>query len=329
MSKFKRFIDHNLRDGFEKAFFWGIVLAVALVLLLFFKTRTDNDSYMDLITALTAVIAGMTFWLEFRRSGHISEADFIQEMNSHFISDDNMMDVEHALELYYDDYRTLSKEKLFIQDYSADTEDARDGSAEKPERIQFFLKNEIEKHRKKVKEHINLDVKLSIRERDHQKLINYLVYLEGLAALVHRGVLHFEEINNLFAYRFFLAVNNPMVQESELFPYKRFYQGIYELSEKWTKEFVSKKCDEMKKDYNKAIHNLKKESRENMKKEKSLLKENYNKAIQNLKKGSLERRINIEDIPMYEFELTAAYETWLKEEKAKEQAAEKQEDQNK
>jgi hypothetical protein len=36
---------------------------------------------------------------------------------------------------------------------------------------------------------------------------------------------------------FFIAVNNPVVQELELLPYANFYQGCYKLSEMWTKKW--------------------------------------------------------------------------------------------
>lgn len=38
------------------------------------------------------------------------------------------------------------------------------------------------------------------------------------------------------AYRYFIAVNNPIVQKYELIPYKDYYQGCFKLYEKWSKE---------------------------------------------------------------------------------------------
>lgn len=79
-----------------------------------------------------------------------------------------------------------------------------------------------------------------VLERDHddcQRLINYLVYMEGLAALIKRDVMHLGVIDDLFAYRFFIAVNNPIVQQFELLPYANYYQGCFELSEMWTKKW--------------------------------------------------------------------------------------------
>lgn len=74
-----------------------------------------------------------------------------------------------------------------------------------------------------------------IKSMDHQHVINYLVYLESLAAVVKKSTLRFEAIDNLFAYRFFIAVNNKDLQESEIIPYSSFYQGLVFLSKEWTK----------------------------------------------------------------------------------------------
>ena len=72
---------------------------------------------------------------------------------------------------------------------------------------------------------------------DCQKLINYLVYMESLAAIVNRGVMHLGVIDDLFAYRFFIAVNNPVVQKNELLPYAAYYQGCFRLAGQWTQEY--------------------------------------------------------------------------------------------
>ncbi|KXX68718.1 hypothetical protein [Flammeovirga sp. SJP92] len=68
---------------------------------------------------------------------------------------------------------------------------------------------------------------------DRQDLINFLVYLEALAAMVNKGVLKIETIDNLFSYRFFIATNNPVVQELELIPDAEYYRGCYVLHKKW------------------------------------------------------------------------------------------------
>lgn len=70
---------------------------------------------------------------------------------------------------------------------------------------------------------------------DRQKLINYLVYLEGLSSCILGGVLDLESVDNLFAYRYFLAMNNPIVQKIELLPFGDYYRGCFKLYDLWYK----------------------------------------------------------------------------------------------
>lgn len=84
---------------------------------------------------------------------------------------------------------------------------------------------------------IELKLDLNRESEDCQKLINYLVYMESLSAIIQREVMHLDVIDDLFAYRFFIAVNNPIVQKNELLPYANYYQGCFTLSKMWTKKW--------------------------------------------------------------------------------------------
>ena len=72
-----------------------------------------------------------------------------------------------------------------------------------------------------------------VNEDNIQIVINYLVYHEALAALVKKGVLSIKNIDDLFAYRFFLVMNNPEIQEKELRPEAQYYHGCFWLYKKW------------------------------------------------------------------------------------------------
>lgn len=78
--------------------------------------------------------------------------------------------------------------------------------------------------------------KYALEEKAHQDFVNYLVHLEGMAALVNDGVLRLSAINDLMAYRYFIAVNNPVVQKFELIPYQDYYQGLIRLFPKWARK---------------------------------------------------------------------------------------------
>lgn len=72
-----------------------------------------------------------------------------------------------------------------------------------------------------------------ITSENKQKFINYLVYLEGFAPLVLREVIRLETIDDLMAYRFFLAINNKELQEKEITVFAEYYRGCFKMYNKW------------------------------------------------------------------------------------------------
>lgn len=72
-----------------------------------------------------------------------------------------------------------------------------------------------------------------ITPENRQLFINYLVYLEGFTSLILRDVLPLEHIDDLFAYRYFLAINNRELQRDQLFQFPDYYRGCFCLYETW------------------------------------------------------------------------------------------------
>lgn len=62
---------------------------------------------------------------------------------------------------------------------------------------------------------------------------NYLTFFETISLLIDGGVLTFEVIDNLFAYRFFLAVHSKFVQEQKIIPQPENFVNIFKLERKW------------------------------------------------------------------------------------------------
>lgn len=91
---------------------------------------------------------------------------------------------------------------------------------------------EIERYLECRLTHVVKD-KIDNLNKCRQEMVNYLVYLEGFASCVLSGVLGFDDIDDLFAYRFFLAMNHIEVQAMELLPYAEYYRGCYQLYDKW------------------------------------------------------------------------------------------------
>lgn len=72
------------------------------------------------------------------------------------------------------------------------------------------------------------------------KIAVYLQWVEAIASLVERRTLDLYTIDNILSYRFFLIVNNPIVQQKELIPNAQFYRGTFYLYEKWHKFEMSR-----------------------------------------------------------------------------------------
>lgn len=74
---------------------------------------------------------------------------------------------------------------------------------------------------------------LIINNDNRQQYVNYLVYLEGMSSLILRGIVNLEHIDDLMAYRFFLALNNPVLQKDQLFKYPDYYRGCFKAFKLW------------------------------------------------------------------------------------------------
>ena len=74
-----------------------------------------------------------------------------------------------------------------------------------------------------------------VTKKDKTTLIKYLNYLKTMATLVNQNVINIETLNSVFAYEFFIVVNNKSVQKLELTTNNSKYMDIYELYHKWHK----------------------------------------------------------------------------------------------
>ena len=62
---------------------------------------------------------------------------------------------------------------------------------------------------------------------------NYLTFFETMYLLLCNGVITFEMIDDLFAYRFFLAVHSDFVQQEKLAAQPENFKNIFCLEHKW------------------------------------------------------------------------------------------------
>lgn len=75
-----------------------------------------------------------------------------------------------------------------------------------------------------------------ITEDDRANLDEYLVFFETISVLRKKGVIEMDILDDMFGYRFFIAMNNPLVQKIELQATGfEHYEALVELYEDWRK----------------------------------------------------------------------------------------------
>ena len=75
--------------------------------------------------------------------------------------------------------------------------------------------------------------KTSFTEEDYDGILVYAQWLEALCAIINRGVLTFDFVDDMYNYIFFIFVNNKYIQNLELIPYIKYYQGIVKAYATW------------------------------------------------------------------------------------------------
>ena len=174
--------------------------------------------------ACLAIFTAVAFFLEYHQNNKLNEAQFVIDLNNQFLNEGKMASVEHDLEKYYN----ATSSPQLSSDSSLLSTDSEGDDSEDAE------KTEAGGKLKKIED--DLRTKYSMEKDEHQDLVNYLVHLEGVASLINNGMLRIFAVSDLMAYRFFIAVNNPVVQELELKPFKDYYKGIYKLYPVWAKK---------------------------------------------------------------------------------------------
>lgn len=69
---------------------------------------------------------------------------------------------------------------------------------------------------------------------DKSSIVEYLTFFETIFILIERNVIDINIVDDLFSYRFFIAINNKYIQEYELVKDDKYYKNIYTLDYIWT-----------------------------------------------------------------------------------------------
>lgn len=187
-----------------------LIICIALMILLSVgyvlgQIFIEWEKFDEVVNTVIVIVGAVAFWLEFKNNGYLNESQFIMELNNQFISNDDLIDIESQLEKCYCAFHNKN----------------------------FKLYNE---------ELSNFETYLT-QDKKRQYLVNYLVHLEGIAAIINNGVLHLDVIDDLMAYRYFIAVNNPVVQKLELLEYANFFQGCFNVYQRWKKVLKKQKSE--------------------------------------------------------------------------------------
>jgi len=170
----------------SKVSFISIIL-ISLSLIVMSAFDIINDTFVSLITIITAVVGAFGIWLELNKEQEINQASFILSINSDF-------------------YAMGGKGTM----YAADLE-------------------------KMLDEDFSGIKKLELTKENQVMVIQYLVWLKTLSSLINRRMIKISAIDDLFSYKFFVAVNNKQIQEMELIPYRTAYRGIFKAHKLWKK----------------------------------------------------------------------------------------------
>ena len=226
MRKGKRFIRSLLYDVLLCLLIFALLIVFSLLINLISRINVPGfewiypssdvgPDFFKYASSICALIAALFVVVQLRKEAEserqetlIQQSTFIREYNQAFIENKQMTKVEQELEEYY---------YAFVNTYKEINPDKR--KTQQDLLIQSFKKN-IGKP----------------GDGSRQDYINYLVYLEGLATVILNGAMSINNIDGLFGYRFFIAVNNKAIQEEELVKYPIHYQGIYTLFELWARE---------------------------------------------------------------------------------------------
>ncbi len=72
-------------------------------------------------------------------------------------------------------------------------------------------------------------------ELDNIDISNYLTFFEVFQLLIDRNTLSIDMFDDLFGYRFFIAVHNPYVQKQKLVKLPNNFRNLYRLERDWIK----------------------------------------------------------------------------------------------
>lgn len=99
---------------------------------------------------------------------------------------------------------------------------------------QMFVENESYRKAYTLFENYDFD-NLPDLELENVEISNYLTFFEVFQLLIDRDTLTIDMFDDLFGYRFFIAVHNPYVQKQKLVKLPNNFRNLYRLERDWRK----------------------------------------------------------------------------------------------
>ena len=177
------------------------------------------------LNTLVAALGFFAIYLSIQNDKEIKRFEYIADYNFNFLTNSEFITVERLLE-------TCNQEYLRI-----DRECKSKWKPEQEKKFMAFCDDVFDTFEYRFTEepggeNSRIDKDNCISE-SYQKIVNYLVYLESFVPLIIHKQLKLDEVDDLFGYRYFIAMNNPVLQVNELCRERPDYRGCFEAYSLW------------------------------------------------------------------------------------------------
>ncbi len=212
------------------AVFIGMLMVVSLIYTVICICANNVDVADIVAIFLNTLVSAFGFFAIYASIQNDREAkqfEFFAEYNFNFLTNPEFILVERMLESCNQEYERI------------DGNCGGEWKSEQEKEFQLFCDsvfgtNEYKYVDKPEVKYTRKDKKNLVSE-EYQRIVNYLVYLEAFVPLILNEQLHLEEVDDLFGYRYFIAMNNPVLQEMELFRERPYYRGCFKVYDDWVK----------------------------------------------------------------------------------------------
>jgi len=169
----------------KKVKFISFIVVILVCIFTLIISINHESSLIQYASLLSAVLGVVLLAAEIYQSRKITEADFLSDLNTSFVTNEDYKKAYTLFENYdFENLPDLDLENIHIS--------------------------------------------------------NYLTFFEVFQLLIDRGTLTIDMLNDLFGYRFFIAVHNPYVQKKKLVKSPENFKNLYKLEKEWV-EYRRKK----------------------------------------------------------------------------------------